>query len=143
MIRLPENISRVYLDTNIFIYLLEGEARFADPVAEIFAEADARGITLVTSDFAVCECLVGAYRRDDPELIAQYEAFFAEAAQVFEILPAQSDILARAPQLAGALRLKILDSLHVASALIAGCDGFLSNDAGIPSIKGQLERIGL
>jgi predicted nucleic acid-binding protein len=140
---LPDHITRLYLDTNIFIYLLEGEPRFADPVADIMTEADARDITLVTSEFAICECLVGAHRRGDPDLIAQYEEFFEEAAQALEIIPADSGIMAQAPAIAGTLRLKILDALHVASALIAGCDGFLTNDAGIPSIDGQLEVVGL
>ena len=142
-LRLPEGITRLYLDTNIFIYLLEGERQFADPVADILREADARRITLVTSEFAVCECLVGAHRRADPDLIAQYEAFFADAARVFEMVPAGSSILAQAPAIAGTLLLKILDALHVASALIAGCDGFLTNDTGIPSIDGALEVVGL
>jgi len=141
--RIPDHITRLYLDSNIFIYLLEGEDQFSVPVGEILEEADARGVTLVTSEFAICECLIGAHRRGDPELIAQYEAMFEEASQSIEILPAQSRVLVRAPDIAGALRLKILDALHVASALIAGCDGFLTNDAGIPSIDGQLTRVGL
>ena len=140
---LPEGVTRLYLDTNIFIYLLEGEARFSEPVAKILTEADARNITLVTSEFAVCECLVGAHRRGDPDLIAQYEAFFEDATLVFEMVAAGSPILAQAPAIAGTLRLKILDALHVASALMAGCNGFLTNDAGIPPIDGQLEVVRL
>jgi len=141
--RIPDHITRLYIDTNVFIYLLEGEPRFAGPVAEIMAEADTCEITLVTSEVAICECMVGAHRRGDPDLIAQYEAFFDEAAQVLEIIPAGSGIMAQAPAIAGTLRLKILYALHVASALLAGCDGFLTNDAGIASIEGQLEVVGL
>jgi len=141
MINIPDHISRLYIDTNIFIYLLEANPTFSGLAAQAIEMAGERGISLVTSEIAVCECRVGAYRRKDQELIDLYEAFFDEIADELEIVPMDSDIIWNAPKLAGSIGLKIVDSLHVSTALVAGCDGFLTNDYGIPSLKDEMEVI--
>lgn len=49
---------RVYLDTNIFIYALEGYADFIDDLTELFASIDAGNIRAVTSELTLAEVLV-------------------------------------------------------------------------------------
>lgn len=47
--------SRIYLDTNVWIYALEGFESFNVPLAELFARVDNEEITAVTSELTLAE----------------------------------------------------------------------------------------
>jgi predicted nucleic acid-binding protein len=130
-----KQISRLYLDTNIFIYFMEENAHFADRVARVFELCEAYNIELFTSEITVTECLVGAYKKKNTALIEKYEAFFKSVSEAVNIVPVDSHILWEVPKLAGDSNLKLVDSIHVMSAVFCGCDGFLTNDKAIGSDK--------
>ena len=46
---------RVYLDTNIFIYALEGYPDFVDELTELFESLDAGNLSAVTSELTLAE----------------------------------------------------------------------------------------
>jgi predicted nucleic acid-binding protein len=50
---------------------------------------------------------------------------------VLELLPVSQETLENAATVGARHRLKVVDAIHVATALAAGCDAFLTNDAGI------------
>jgi predicted nucleic acid-binding protein len=92
-------------------------------------------IELFTSEITVTECLVGAYKKKNTALIEKYEAFFKSVSEAVNIVPVDSHILWEVPKLAGDSNLKLVDSIHVMSAVFCGCDGFLTNDKAIGSDK--------
>ncbi|MBX3307083.1 MAG: PIN domain-containing protein, partial [Nitrospira sp.] len=49
---------RVYLDTNIFIYALEGYPAFRPALTTLFESLDRRELTAVTSELTLAEALV-------------------------------------------------------------------------------------
>lgn len=49
---------RVYLDTNVFIYALEGYPDFVDELNELFESFDAGNLSAVTSELTLAEVLV-------------------------------------------------------------------------------------
>ena len=126
-----KNISRLYLDTNIFIYFLEGHRELGETVSRVFELCEEYGIAVFTSEITITECLMGPHKNKNAELIEKYEAFFHSAAGTIGILPTDSSILWETPHIAAKYRLKLVDSIHVATAVASGCDCFLTNDKGI------------
>ena len=125
------DISKLYLDTNIFIYFLEGEPHIAKLVERVFQVCGEFDIAVVTSEITVIECMIRPHKQHNKAMIDKYQSFFDGAQDVISILPINSSLVQKIPLVAARFNLKLVDSLHVATAISDGCDGFLSNDHGI------------
>jgi predicted nucleic acid-binding protein len=66
-------LSKVFWDTNLFIYLLEGSDARADRVAQIRERMIARGDHLYTSTLTLGEILVKPMEKEDEMLRRRYE----------------------------------------------------------------------
>lgn len=64
--------SRIYLDTNIWIYALEGFAPFADRLAALFARVDQGELIAITSELTLAEALVKPFSSNQPALQEVY-----------------------------------------------------------------------
>jgi predicted nucleic acid-binding protein len=69
---------------------------------------------------------VGPIRRSDARLLAEFDVFFATT--VGEIVPLSRDVLDRATEVRAQHGFATPDAIHLAAALVAGCDVFLTND---------------
>ena len=116
-------MTRVFWDTNLFIYLLEG-GEFAPAVERLRRRMLERGDLLVTSALALGEVLVrpGA---TDPGLAARYEASILSTAGIlpFDVAAARAYALIRQDR-----AIKAPDAIHLACAAAAGVDLFITND---------------
>jgi predicted nucleic acid-binding protein len=130
MIDQLDGVSSLYLDSNIFIYLVEDRGAKRDAVTAILAEAQALGIFLTTSEITLAECLFGAFERENEALAGVYRELFSGDGLIRTIL-CQSIIFEDAARRGAALSLKLVVAIHIASAKHFGCDGFLTNDKGI------------
>lgn len=115
---------RFYLDAAVLIYLVEGiepwesraRARLAGPQA-----------VEITSELSVLECKVIPLRLQRSGVLADFDEFFEISLD--EFLPVTRDVMERAAELrARHPSLKTPDAIHLAAALTAGCDVFLTND---------------
>ncbi|MDE1148304.1 MAG: PIN domain-containing protein [Azospirillaceae bacterium] len=120
---------RVYVDTNIIIYQVEGQPDLRQKLANLFIK-ELDGAQFLTSQITIAECLLGAHKRGDAALVETYREIFGGSG-VFQLIPVGLEILERAALFGAQQRLKLIDAVHVASALTTGCDTFLTNDAGI------------
>ncbi len=119
-------MSRVFWDTNLFIYLFEGHGHLSKRVRDLRRAMLERGDQLFTSTLTLGEVLVKPVERGDDELTRKYEAaitatslvlpFDTKAARIYAAL--RSDRSLRAP-----------DAIQLASAAAAGVDLFITNDA--------------
>lgn len=116
-------MTRVFWDTNLFVYLLEGGS-FASKVRALRARMLERGDQLVTSALTLGELLVkpraeseGAARDHESVLrrIALVVPFDAECANRYAAIRADRTI--KAP-----------DAFQLACAVVAGVDLFITND---------------
>jgi predicted nucleic acid-binding protein len=124
--------SRVYIDTNIFIYFLERAPQFFEQVKNLFEHIDVVGAQLLTSEITVAECIYRPSQLDDQRLIRAYELLFEESNEV-DLVPLDG-LLAKQAALHGSqIGLKLIDSIHLVSALQSGCDYFVSSDARFKS----------
>jgi len=116
----------VYLDTNIVVYLTETVPPYtAAAEAAIDELLDERHL-LVVSHLVRMECKVGALTSGDPELILKYGLFFTEGVHSMLGLPPKTFDLAA--EIRATYRIGAVDALHLATAIVGGCDAFLTND---------------
>lgn len=123
--------TRVYIDTNIWIYYIEAHPIFYEKIDGIFEKADLAGATLVTSEIAVTECLVRPSRQGEAKTIQLYDAFFEESG--VEFVKLDGGLARRAALATGALGLKLIDAIHYVSAREAGCNFILTRDGKFKS----------
>lgn len=118
-------MSRIFWDTNLFIYLFEDYGNLSKAVVYLRSKMLARGDHLLTSTLTLGEILVKPSERGETELCAKYEsaissaavmiAFDLEAARIYAELRADKSI--KAP-----------DAIQLACAANAAVDLFVTND---------------
>ena len=135
MIERLKRARRVYVDSNICIYLVEGAEPFASLAERAFAFAAENGIPLTSSEITLAECLYGVFKTGNLHLEPLYRRMFAPGGL---IAPAAADhaVLDQAARLGGTSGLKLLDAIHLATAQQSGCDSYLTNDKRFRSSAG-------
>ena len=119
-------MSRVFWDTNLFIYFLEDYGEFTKKTEELRSKMLARGDQLLTSTLTLGEILVKPTREGKADICRQYEQLLAAAAILLPL-----DV--PAARVYAALRadrsLSAPDAVQLACAASAGVDLFITNDA--------------
>jgi predicted nucleic acid-binding protein len=123
---------RVYLDSCILIYRLEGIPEFADPVVEAIRAATAAIFCI--SDLVRLKCLVGPVRQNDADRKAAFEAQFRKLTR----LALRRGVFDLAAELRGRHRLKTPDAIHAAAAITHGCTEFWTNDRRLAVIEDRI-----
>ena len=73
---------KVYLDTNIFIYLVEGHPAYSSLIARLFDAVDAKTVHAVTSELSIAEVLVKPIADAKPAIIDIYSALLAPSSMI-------------------------------------------------------------
>jgi predicted nucleic acid-binding protein len=119
-------MSRIFWDTNLFIYLFEDYGDFSRAAAELRTKMLERGDQLFTSALTLGEILVKPTEKGDTELCGKYEEAIAATSIVIPF-----DV--RAARIYASIRcdrsLRAPDAVQLASAASAGVDLFITNDA--------------
>lgn len=123
-------MSRIFWDTNVFIYLFEDYGSLSGRASELRRAMLERGDQLLTSTLTLGEVLVKPLERGDDALARKYEEaitatslmlpFDRKAARIYAAL--RCDRSLRAP-----------DSIQLACAAAAGVDLFITHDARLHS----------
>lgn len=118
-------MSRVFWDTNLFIYLFEGHGPLGRRVIALRQAMIARGDQLVTSALTLGEVLVKPIERRDTELSQKYEEAITATALVipFDVKAARTYAALR-----GDRSLRAPDAIQLACAAGARVDLFITND---------------
>ncbi len=118
---------RVYLDTNIIIYVVEGKDEFAYILNALLAAISVSDITAITSEITIAETLVKPFKNSQIHFQNAYKNFLTPSLN-FDIIPVSRDILESAAQIRATTKLKLPDAIHWATADLHNCDSFLTND---------------
>ena len=121
---------RVYLDTNIVIYIVEGYERYAPTLKALLAALDAGEIAAVTSELTLAEALVKPLRDQNATSSAAYRKFLRPRAPL-QTLPVSRQILEAAAGIRATNSISLADAIHLASCVSAACDSFLTNDESL------------
>ena len=128
---------KIYLDSNIFIYALEGVEPWVNPIHDVFYGLESGELFAVTSGLSLAECLVRPFALNRDDLVEVYRLALSQRSYL-NIVAIHSDILIYAARLRAQLGFKLPDAIHVATALMGGCTAVLTNDATFnraPGIK--------
>ncbi len=118
-------MSRVFWDTNLFIYLFEDAGDHAERVAALRSRMIEREDELLTSALTVGEILVKPARAGRPDLARQYEQRIAQVATIipFDVEAARAFATVRADG-----GVKGPDAMQLACAAAARTNLFITND---------------
>ncbi len=125
-------MSRVFWDTNLFIYLFEDYKELSQSTAELRSKMLSRGDQLFTSTMTLGEILVKPMQAGDTDLCHRYESAVTASAVVlpFDIAAARKYAAMRSNR-----TLRAPDALQLACAGAAGVDLFVTNDARLQGIN--------
>lgn len=119
----------IALDTNIFIYVLNGHERFGPLSAKLFKDKEPK-----TASRLVFAEVLASPKLEDELLRSKTVSFLDELDVKWQEI--NHDVLIEAARLRRQQpRLRLIDALHIASAIIAHAETFFSNDQDLQLLK--------
>jgi predicted nucleic acid-binding protein len=125
-------MSRIFFDTNIFIYMFEGVEPNRTRMVGIRRRMLERGDRIVTSTMTLGELLVKPTRLGQASLIEQYDRAVRSTAQVINF---DAQVAWRFASLRATHSLRSADAIQLACAAHTGVDLFLTNDQRLHSLN--------
>ena len=117
---------QILLDTNAFIYFLDGEEPYFSVLIPIFRRIQAGDLSVIVSAITEAELLVRP-ERDENEMAKERIADLLSENGVY-VVSMDRKIARRAAALRGRTRFKLADAIIVATAVETGCDAIVGND---------------
>ncbi|MEI7838701.1 MAG: PIN domain-containing protein [bacterium] len=108
----------ISLDTNIFIYWLEKNTEFYEISAQIIKKIYSGEISATCSSLVLAEIY-----NNNPLLVEAIKNL-----PNLKIVNVSDEVTELAGKLRFGYGLKVIDSVHIASAIISGSDSFITND---------------
>jgi predicted nucleic acid-binding protein len=118
-------MSRIFWDTNLFIYLFEDYGELSNRVSSLRRSMLERGDQLLTSTLTLGEILVKPFERGEDELARKYEQTITATSQMLPFDTKAAGIYAR---LRCDRAVRAPDAIQLACAAAAGVDLFITND---------------
>lgn len=120
--------SRLYLDTNIFIYALEGYLEYESIITSLFRNIDNGIYSAVTSELTLAEVLVKPFMDKNKDLQQIYEEIL-QSSNSLTITTIDRQILIKASMIrASSDGINLPDAIHLATAQLKNCSYFITND---------------
>jgi predicted nucleic acid-binding protein len=118
---------RIALDTSVFIYQLEANAKYLSLTDAVFAWVERTGNEAVTSAITMTELLLPSYRDNNEHRVDEFYGLLSTYPNLRWIAPdlEAADIAAR---LRATYKLRTPDALQAATAIRAQATGLITND---------------
>ena len=126
---------RVALDTNVFIYAVEGHPKYASLAYHVLEWVEHSGHSAVTSTVTMTELLTRPYSEKNGLWVNEYYGLLSRYPNLEWIAPSleTADLAAR---FRAQYRLRTPDAIQAATAVHAGVRGFISNDPAFRRVDG-------
>ena len=118
-------MSRVFWDTNLFVYLMEGEGPRTESVDALRRRMIERGDELLTSSLTLGELLVKPVETGNDELRNRYVRAMEEGVTVLSF---DKRAALRFAEIRGDRSIRAPDAIQLACAAAGGTDLFITND---------------
>ena len=125
---------KIALDTSVFIYELEANARYLPLTDLIFSWLEGPDSKAVTSTITMTELLVQPYRDSDEQRVDEFYSLLTTYPNLSWIAP-NLEIADVAARLRALHLLRTPDALHAATAEHSGATGLITNDAAFERVK--------
>lgn len=124
---------KLFIDTSLFIYLVERDPRFVNQVSDLILDGISKNRSFVTSVITLMEFGVMPEKMNRQDLIANFLQLL-DNLQI-PLVEIDKSIAQRASKLrANHPFLKSMDALQLAVALETGCGQFLTNDRKLDKV---------
>lgn len=128
-----KNVRTICVDTAPFIYYIEKHTTYFNLTKAIFEYVSQGKLDIITASLTLTEVLMKPIQAKNMRLQREYRDLLLNTANVSTIA-IDTIIATKAAELRATYNLKTPDALHVASAIVSGCDAFLTNDNGIKRV---------
>jgi predicted nucleic acid-binding protein len=118
-------MSRIFWDTNLYIYLFEGGDPFVEQARTLRRRMIERRDELLTSTMTLGEIQVGPRRAGNPELATQLRDAVLQTSTVLSFDAKAADMYAKLRENAS---IKPPDAIQLSCAAVAGVELFITND---------------
>jgi predicted nucleic acid-binding protein len=116
----------IYCDSVILIYYFDHTGTFNARTTKRLVAMATAGDRIAISDLSRLEYRIHPLRTGDNAKLAIFDTFCSDPN--VQIVPITAAVFERATHIRARHNFKLADSLHLAAAVIAGCDRFLTND---------------
>lgn len=124
----------IYLDTDVVIYSVERAEPYYTLLLPLWTAANHGEIQLAGSELLLLETMVLPLRQGNIQLQTAFRNLLLHTP--FQLVPISRPILEQAAGLRATSSIKTPDSIHAATALVAKCTSFLTNDKGYSRVTG-------
>ena len=126
--------NKVFVDTSLFIYLLEDHKEYGDKVASFINYCTTNEISLSTSTITYMEFCVKPYELARHDVIRIFKALLTELDFCLQeiTLPVADKAAKLRSQYQG---LRSMDALQISAAIHCQCDKFITNDKRLKPIS--------
>lgn len=125
---------KIYLDTNIFIYILEDFQQYDSLINAFIKGLENKYFSCFTSELTLAEILVPVFKKENSKVIIEYKKILNDP-EFITLIPTTQDIYIHSASNRASFNLKLPDAIHVGTAQSIDCDIFLTNDKKIRTPK--------
>ena len=122
---------KAFLDTNLFIYLIEENRLYLDRVHKMLQFLEHNSYEIITSTLTLGEILTKPYKDNRLDLVETYKAFFSD----MELIELNSEIASMFAYIRAEYSIKTPDAVQLASAIYGDADLFITNDDRLARFK--------
>jgi predicted nucleic acid-binding protein len=136
-------IEPIYIDSNVFIYAVEGVPQTAEPARNLIRFLRRRTASMCTSEITLAEILAPSRTEGAWPLNKKRPVYLdlLVSSEMVVLLPVSRDILIRTAEVRDMRRLKLPDAIHLATALHHGCKFFVSGDSDFKYPPPEIEHV--
>ncbi len=127
-------VQRLYIETSPFIYYVEDHPVYGGKIDVIFRMVNASSVEVVTSVIKLTETLTKPLKINDKIIEEAYRTLLQETRNI-TLLPVSAAIAQTAADIRSRYNLRTPDALHIATAVDAQCEAFLTNDFTLQRVK--------
>jgi predicted nucleic acid-binding protein len=128
-----EGIQRLYIETAPLIYYVEENPNYVAKMNAVVGAIENSSIEAVSSVITLTEVLAQPVKLNNANLEQEYRDILLNSGG-FRLLPVSARIAEAAASLRARYNLRTPDALHVATAIDAQSDAFLTNDKAIKRV---------
>ncbi len=126
-----------FLDTNIFIYLIEENPSYLNQVYKLLEFLEKNKYEIVTSTLTLGEILTKPYKDNRMDLVKRYKLFFSE----MKLIELNSEIASLFAKVRADYKIKTPDAVQLASAVYAKANLFVTNDDRLSRFESEECRV--
>lgn len=129
-----QGVQLLAIDSAPLIYFIERHPQFGPPMSEVGTRLDSGTLRAVAATLALTEVLTQPLRLNRADVAAAYRRILERhpGVRLVDLDPA---IAVRSAELRARYGLKTPDAVQLATAMVAGCDAFLTNDSDLSRVS--------